>query len=196
MAFRDRVTLMSSRAPGECLSFRPDSGINWLLRNIDSNGKSRLFFRDAATSLSVEIESALKGIHRKNEIFHCSNQFYYLVCSDESTKNILVAEDGFVSRQDGKGDTLVQKIEQKARGERLRMRPPAGQEWVIHTVMSRGAFDLYKTGPAGSIFSKRIHQRNSALTGLHLYCTNSVWWEIEQLNAGNVIMGYDGVRVL
>lgn len=195
MAFRDRVTLMSSRAPGECLSFRPDSGINWLLRNIDSDGKSKLFFRDAEANLSVEIDSSLKGIHRKNEIFHCSNRFYYRVRND-STSDMLIAEDGFVSRQDGKGDTLVQKIEQKAQGTRLQMRPPVGQEWVIHTVMSNGAFDLYKTGPAGSIFSKRIYQGNSALTGLHLYCKNSVWWEIEQLNAGNVIMGYDGVRVL
>lgn len=196
MAFRDRVTLMMSRTPGDCLSFKPDPGINWLLRNIDSNGKSKLFFRDAEANLSIEIESALKGIHRKNEIFHCSNRFYYRVCNDESTKNILVAEDGFVSRQDGKGDTLVQNIQRRAQGERLQMRPPVGQEWVIHTVMSNGAFDLYKTGPAGSIFSKRIDQGNSALTGLHLYCTNSVWWEIEQLDTGTLNMGYDGVRVL
>ena len=196
MAFRDRVTLMSSRTPGDCLSFRPDSGINWLLRNIDSNGKSKLFFRDAVTSLSIEIDSALKGIHRKNELFHCSNQIYYRVCSDESTNNILVAGDGYVSREDGKGDTLVQNIEQKAQGTRLQMRPPEGEEWVIHTVMSNGAFDLYKTSPAGSIFSKRIYQPKSALTGLHLYCTNSVWWEIEQLDTGNVNMGYDGVRTL
>lgn len=195
MAFRDRVTLMSSKPPGDYLSFRPDSGINWLLRNIDSNGKSKLFFRDATTDLSIEIDSSLKGIHRKNEIFHCSNRFYYRVRND-STGDMLMAEDGFVSRQDGKGDTLVQKIEQKAQGTRLQMRPPAGQEWVIHTVMSNGAFDLYKTGPEGSIFSKRIYQPNSALTGLHLYCTNSVWWEIKQLDTGTLNMGYDGVRVL
>lgn len=195
MAFRDRVTLMSSIAPETGINFRPDSGINWVLRNIDSNGNSKLFFRDETTGLYIAIDNPLKGIHRKNEIFHCSNRFFYRVRNEES-RNILVAADGYVSREDGKGDTLVQKIEQKAKGEKLQMRPPAGQEWVIHTVMSQGAFDLYKASSAGSIFSKRIYQGNSALTGLHLYCTNSVWWEIKHLDERTVTVGYDGVRVL
>lgn len=196
MAFRERVTLMSSKTPGNYLNFKPDSDINWLLRNLDTGGKSKLFFYNETASLSIEIENALKGIHRKNEIFHCSNQIYYRLYNDESVSNVLMAGDGYVSREDGKGDTLVQNIEQKAQGTRLQMRPPEDKEWVIHTVMSNGAFDLYKTSSAGSIFSKRIYQPKSALTGLHLYCTNSVWWEIEQLDTGNVNMGYDGVRTL
>lgn len=194
MAFRERVSLMSSKTPGNYLNFKPDTDINWLLRNFDTPGKSKLYFYNESASLSIEIDNALKGIHRKNEIFHCSNLIYYRLYNDESASNQLLAGDGYVSREDGKGDTLIQNIASVAKDSRLSMRPAPDVEWIIHTVMSNGAFDLYKVSSAGSIFSKRIYQPKTALTGLHLYCTNSVWWEIEQLDTGSVNMGYDGVR--
>lgn len=193
--FRDRITLMSSKAAGAYLNFAPDTDINWLLRNLDSETAATLQFFNSTGSLSVEIERQYTGIHMKSQILHCSPTIYYRLKNIDTASQYL-AGDGFVSRESGVGDTLVQNIEAVAEDSILSMRPASGYEYVIHNVMSNGAFSLYKTDGTNEILSARVIAPKSALTGLHLACTNDIWWTIRQNDSGSVNMGFDGIQTL
>lgn len=191
--FRERVNLFQSKSSGTRLDFVPDAQINWMIRNIDTEGAAALEFYNSSSTLSIEIDREVNGLHLKNQIFHCSPTIYYRVLNLSSSSKYLTG-DGYVSRESSQGDTLVQNIEAKANGQYLEIRPSGEEEWSIHTVMSNGAFELYKTNGVTSILSERVLSQKSALTGLHLYCTNSVYWKIKQIDTGTVNMGFDGIR--
>lgn len=193
--FRDRIALMSSKAACGVLNFAPDTDINWLIRNLDSETAATLEFYNSGTSLSIEIERQYTGIHLKSQILHCSPTIYYRLKNIDSAAQYL-AGDGFVSRESGVGDTLVQNIESVDSGSNLIIRPSPGYEWSIHSVMSNGAFELYRTDGSNPILSAKVFQPGSALTGLHLACTNSLWWEIKQLNSESANVGFDGIQTL
>lgn len=193
--FRQRISLISSVAADNYLNFNPEIDTNWMIRNIDTPGESTVEFYNSTESLSIEIENQINGIHLKNKIFHCSPEIYYRLKNTSDDSQVMSGE-GFVSREDNSGDTLVQNIITQGTGTSLDIRPEAGDEWSIHNIMAEDGFELYKTNNTNSILSKRVITPKSALTGLHLYCTNSVWWRVSSLSKSSQNIGFDGIKVV
>lgn len=193
--FRDRITLLSSKAASDYLNFKPDTDINWLIRNLDSETAATLEFYNSGASKSIEIERQYQGIQLKSQILHCSPAIYYRLKNIDSSDQYL-GGDGIVSRESGVGDTLVQNIETVDSGYHLAIKPSAGYEWSIHNVMSNKPFELYRTDGSNYILSARVFQPKSALMGLHLACTNSIWWEVKQLGSESANVGFDGIQTL
>lgn len=196
MTFRDRVTSFGNYAVSSYLNFKPDTGINWMLRNINTSGRASLEFYKVSGGLVIEIDrSIINPLDIHDKVFHCSPDVYYRV-KNIDTNTIKIAADGIVSREGNIGDTLVQNIERKSAGQAVTIQPPAGEEWVIHNILFQGPIELIKVSGATELATMQFNQTNSSLIGLSMYCTNSIYWKVKHIGSGYNNIGYDGQKTL
>jgi len=78
-------------------------------------------------------------------------------------------------------------------GEVLHIRPPPGEEWVIHNIVVDGAVELYftngekwilvdtNTGPGGWL-------------GFFFHVTYNYWYAVKNVDTRAVLVGYDGIQ--
>lgn len=74
------------------------------------------------------------------------------------------------------------------------IRPPTGEEWVIHNlVYNGGTLDLYRTD--GTNFLKFDTDATAGgRLGIVFHVTNAQYLHIKNISASAVLLGYDGIQ--
>jgi len=75
----------------------------------------------------------------------------------------------------------------------LDIRPPVGEEWVIHNITCSGACELYFTDGTNTILVDSIMTTYGGWLGFAFHVTNSVWYAVKNVSGGTILVGYDGV---
>lgn len=198
MAFRDKIQIFKAIAASGYNSFKTnDDGVNYLIKNIDTRGKTSLEYYKEDGALSIEIESTINsnGLHLGNVVLHNSNTVYYRTKNNDTTSKYHYG-GGVVSRADNIGDSLIQNIERKSAGQVVSLRPPDGEEWTIHNILFQKPIQLSLTTGVGSqeIIRNVYPSINSGLMDLSLECTHDLWWNITHMSTSYNNIGYDGVK--
>lgn len=74
------------------------------------------------------------------------------------------------------------------------IKPPAGEEWVIHNILYNGGpIEFWKTDGANPL---KFDTDNSAggRLGMAFHATNDAWYQLKNTSAGAVIVSYDGIQ--
>ena len=76
---------------------------------------------------------------------------------------------------------------------RLDIRPPEGEEWIIHNIVHGASCELYKTDG-----TNRIKVDTSVGEGgwlnFNFHLTNSNWYSIKNISGDYAYFGYDGIQ--
>jgi len=77
-------------------------------------------------------------------------------------------------------------------GAYLDIRPPAGEEWVIHNITYGGAVELYFTDGTNYIKVDSSTGPGGWL-GFAFHVTNTLWYAVKNVDTAAILIGYDGV---
>jgi len=78
-------------------------------------------------------------------------------------------------------------------GEYLDIRPPSGEEWVIHNIYHQDDVEVYFTDGTNSI--KIITRKdNGVIPFTCFHVTNSYWIKVKNSTSSSALIGYDGVQ--
>jgi hypothetical protein len=78
-----------------------------------------------------------------------------------------------------------------AAGAFLDIRPPSGEEWVVHNIHAGAASEVYFFDGTNSILVDSAGSRG--WLGQVFHCTNSMYYQIKNVSAGAALLGYDGI---
>jgi len=78
-------------------------------------------------------------------------------------------------------------------GQYLHIRPPTGEEWVIHNITHSGAVELYFTDGTNYILVD-TNSGNGGWLGFAFHVTNSYWYAVKNVDTITIMVGYDGVQ--
>ena len=75
----------------------------------------------------------------------------------------------------------------------LDIRPPSGEEWVIHNIYHSAEAELYITN--GTISAKiSKHDREGGWFCYWFHVTNDQWLQVKNISSSSAVIGYDGVQ--
>jgi hypothetical protein len=85
------------------------------------------------------------------------------------------------------------QISQVTSGNYLDIRPPEGEEWVIHNIYYSGAVELYFTDG-----TNYIKFDTGGGSGGHLnfnfHITYNYWIAVKNITDTNILIGFDGIQ--
>lgn len=76
------------------------------------------------------------------------------------------------------------------------MRPPSGNEWIIHNVVygSGSSIQYNKVSASGSILTFDTDSTMGGRFNGSYHCTNDIWYQLENSGSASVLVSYDGVQ--
>jgi cytoskeletal protein RodZ len=93
----------------------------------------------------------------------------------------------------GVGD-VKSGISSVASGEYLDIRPPSGEEWVIHNITHNGAVELYFTDGTNTIGPIDSDAGAGGWLNFNFHVTNSCWYRVKNVSGTTQLIGYDGIQ--
>lgn len=89
---------------------------------------------------------------------------------------------------------VVTGLQSVANNGVLDIRPPAGQEWVVHNIYyNNGTIEFYKTDDTNLLkFDSDTSQ--GARLGVVFHVTNAQWIQVKNTAGSTTIIGYDGIQ--
>jgi len=75
----------------------------------------------------------------------------------------------------------------------LDIRPPFGEEWVIHNIVCSGSCELYVTDGTNYILVDSC-SGSGAWLGFAFHVTNSIWYAVKNVDTKPILVSYDGVQ--
>jgi hypothetical protein len=195
MAFNDKIIAMNNVTSSSNLSFLPTGNINWMVRNIVTEAEGTLGMWKVSGGLGITLGFYYAFSTEFTDLqLHCTNGiYYYFQNNNVATKK--VSYEAIVTNDGSIGDTIVSDIQAITAGQALNIRPPVGQEWVIHNIgCDAQPGNLLRKITAGDYLLVERLPSYSLRTGLNLLCTYDNYVQI--YNAGAIAgnFGYDGIR--
>jgi len=84
-------------------------------------------------------------------------------------------------------------LQSVANGNYLDIRPPSGEEWVIHNIYHSDDAELYFSNGTDEIrFSS--HSGEGGWIGYFFHVTNSHYLRVKNVSGATALIGYDGVQ--
>jgi len=80
-----------------------------------------------------------------------------------------------------------------ADGEFLDIRPPTGEEWIIHNITCSANCELYYTDGTNYILVDTLVGPGGWLN-FNFHVTNSRWYAVKNVSGGTALIGYDGIQ--
>jgi hypothetical protein len=79
------------------------------------------------------------------------------------------------------------------RARYLDIRPPAGEEWVIHNITHNAAAELFMTDGTNHIGPIDSDTGTGGWLNFNFHVTNSVWYRVRNVSGSVQLIGYDGI---
>jgi len=75
----------------------------------------------------------------------------------------------------------------------LDIKPPAGEEWIVHNVYHDGPATLYKTDGTNTV-TIDTDTSGGVWSGFFFHVTNSHYLQVKNDDSSSKVLGYDGIR--